>query len=86
MSRKDEVWDKAQQIRGKNPDQYRRDPAGNQMFKGSYGKNSPQGWEVDHINPVSKGGSESLRNLQALNTQQNRSQGNSTNKPSRHRR
>ena len=86
MSLKDQVWGKAQTIRGKDPARYRRDPYGNQMFYDSYGKDSTQGWHKDHINPKSKDGSDSLRNLQAMNSRKNRSLGNSTNKRSRHRR
>lgn len=81
---KDSVWNKASKIRGKNPDTHRRDPYGNEMYYGSYGKSSAKGWEVDHIQPKSKGGSNSVRNKQALSTEVNRSKGNSTQKRSRH--
>ena len=81
---KDRVWDKAKQIRGRNPNVHRQDPYGNQIYKPSYGKDSPQGWEVDHIKPKSRGGSDNLRNLQAMKTSVNRSKGNSTQKRSRH--
>ena len=81
---KDKVWGKAKPIRGKDPNRFRQDPYGNQMNKGSYGKASPQGWDVDHIRPKSQGGSDATRNLQALNTSVNRSKGNSPQKRSRH--
>lgn len=86
FSKKDRVWDSARKIRGKDPDRYRRDEYGNQMYYDSYGKDSPQGWQLDHINPSSKGGSDSVRNLQAMNSRKNRSLGNTRNKRSRHRR
>lgn len=54
------------------------------MYKPSYGKASPMGWEVDHIKPSAKGGSNDTRNLQALNTSVNRSKQDSTVKRSRH--
>ena len=82
--RKDDVWDKAKEIRGKDPDLYRRDPYGNEIYKPSYGKDSEKGWEIDHIKPVSEGGSDHLRNLQAMQTAQNRELGDSTDKKSRH--
>lgn len=80
----DAVWDKAKKIRGKNPDLYRQDPYGNQMYKPSYGKSSAMGWDIDHIKPASKGGSNATRNLQALNSRVNRSKGADQRKKSRH--
>ena len=84
MVKQDRVWDKAKPIRGKDPDRYRQDPYGNQMFKDSYGKDSEMGWHLDHINPKSQGGSDSVRNLQAMNSSKNRSLGDTTRKRSRH--
>lgn len=78
------VWSKAATVRGKNPNLYRRDPYNNIMYKPSYGKASEMGWEIDHIKPVSRGGSDSIYNLQALNTSINRSKGNSLVKRNRH--
>lgn len=80
----DKVWEKAKKIQGKDPNKYRQDPYGNTMFKASYGKDTPMGWNIDHIKPKSKGGSDSLRNLQALNSKVNKSKGNSSKKKSRH--
>lgn len=80
----DDVWSKAKAIPGKDPDQYRQDPYGNPMYKPSYGKASEMGWEIDHIKPSSKGGSDAIQNKQALNTSVNRSKGNSEKKASRH--
>lgn len=84
--KKDAVWDKAKRIRGKDPKKYRRDPYGNEMFYDSFGKASPKGWEVDHIKPKARGGSDATRNLQALNTKVNREKGASLKKRSRHSR
>lgn len=73
---KQQAWDNAKPIRGKNPNLYRRDSAGNQIYKPAYGTNGKQGWEVDHRKPRSKGGSDSPRNLQAMQTAANRRKGN----------
>ncbi|UPR33820.1 HNH endonuclease [Vibrio cyclitrophicus] len=70
------VWEKASTIRGKNPNQYRRDAYGNEIYKAAYGTQGTKGWEVDHKNPRSKGGSDSTRNLQALQTAENRKKSN----------
>jgi len=78
------VWEKAKKARGKDPNLYRQDPYGNLMYKPSYGKDSPMGWEVDHIKPKSLGGSDSTKNLQALNTKVNKEKGESLVKKSRH--
>ncbi len=72
QQKKDEVWDKGQKVRGKDPDLYRKDKFGNIMYKPSYGKNSEMGWEIDHSKPQSKGGTDHLNNLQPMNTQANR--------------
>jgi len=80
----DKAWTNAKEIRGKDPEQYRQDPYGNTMYRDSYGKDSKRGWEVDHIKPVAKGGSDVTRNLQALNIRVNREKGDSLAKRSRH--
>lgn len=81
---KERVWKLAKPIRGKDPDVFRQDPYGNTMHKPSYGKASKQGWEIDHIKPTARGGSDVTRNLQALNTIVNREKGDSLVKRSRH--
>ena len=66
------AWDRATKVRGKNPETWRRDELGNQMRHGSYGSQGEYGWEIDHKNPVSKGGTDNPRNLRALNSGANR--------------
>jgi 5-methylcytosine-specific restriction endonuclease McrA len=81
---KDAVWNKASTVRGYNPDTHRKDPAGNIIYYGSHGKDSQMGWNIDHIKPQAKGGSDALRNLQALQSTANKSYGAKTGKPNRH--
>ena len=83
-SKVSKVWQKSKKIRGKSPNLYRKDPYGNVMYRNSYGKDSNLGWEIDHIRPKSKGGSDATRNLQALNTGINRCKGADGRKKSRH--
>jgi 5-methylcytosine-specific restriction endonuclease McrA len=72
------VWNKAQPIPGKNPSQYRKDRCGATIERNAHGDvNHPYGWEIDHINPVSNGGGDSLSNLQPLHWRNNRAKGDS---------
>lgn len=72
------VWQKARHVKGKNPNLYRRDAQGNLIYKPAYNRDSPMGWQVDHIWPRSKGGSDARRNLQALQTGANKRKSNKT--------
>jgi len=76
QKQKDAAWNAARPIRGKNPNLFRRDAKGNEIYKLAYGTQGAKGWEVDHKRPKSKGGSNAARNLQALQTQENRRKGN----------
>ena len=80
----DKIWNKAKPIRGEDPNKYRQDPYGNKLNKASYGKNTKTGWEIDHIKPKAKGGSDATQNLQALQTKVNRDKSDSLVKKSRH--
>lgn len=68
----DQVWDKGKPVRGQNPDSWRRDADGNKIRFGSYGTEGEYGWEIDHVKPKAKGGSDDLRNLQPLHPDANR--------------
>ena len=69
------TWEQAAKIRSKNPNLYRRDEEGNEIYKPAYGTEGEKGWEVDHRNPVAKGGTDHRRNLRALQTEANREKG-----------
>ncbi len=66
------VWEKAKPIRGKDEDAWRKDDEGNVIRHGSYGTEGEYGWEIDHKNPVSKGGTDNIRNLRPLYWEENR--------------
>ena len=70
-----QTWEKAKTIRGRNPEAWRKDDLGHKIRMGSYGTQGEFGWEIDHKNPRSKGGSDNPRNLQALHWEANRKKG-----------
>ena len=76
----EDVWGKATPMRGKNPETWRKDAEGTTIRHGSYGTTGKFGWEIDHKNPQSKGGSDNLRNLQPLHWEENREKGDKTRK------
>lgn len=75
LKKRSEIFGKAKKIKCKNPDRYRKDDFGNIIFFDSYGLNSEMGWEIDHIKPKSKGGSDNNQNLRPLSTLENRRKG-----------
>jgi len=67
------VWGKAKQDPGYTI--YRKDACGATIQRDEYGKISAYGWEIDHMKPVAKGGTDDLANLQPLHWENNRHKG-----------
>jgi hypothetical protein len=70
------VWEKGRAIQGFNPDSFRYDMCGAVMVRSGINVFKPDGWEIDHIIPVARGGTDDLSNLQPLTVEHNRMKGN----------
>jgi 5-methylcytosine-specific restriction endonuclease McrA len=81
---KDKIWNKAKTIKEKDKKMYRKDVYGIECKYDAFGKTVEGGWQIDHIVPVSKGGSDDISNLQMLNIATNETKGGTLKKKSRH--
>lgn len=72
------VWQKGLKVDGYDPDIYRQDYSGAWISRNAYGdRDSILGWEIDHVYPVAKGGTDEDINLRPINCRNNISKGDS---------
>ena len=63
------VWEKGRVVPGADPNRWRKDECSAWIGRLEHGnRNSPYGWEIDHISP---GGPDILSNLRPLQWQNN---------------
>lgn len=63
---------KGHSVIGYDSKKFRKDDCGAWIIRDKYGdRNSKYGWEIDHINPESQGGSDALSNLRPLQWENN---------------
>ncbi|MGI6521043.1 MAG: HNH endonuclease [Fermentimonas sp.] len=66
------VWEKGQIVSGRDSKVWRKDQCGALIKRDEYGnRGSKHGWEIDHITPSSKGGSDAPSNLRPLQWENN---------------
>ena len=72
-----QVWEKGEILSHINPRDFRSDKCGKMIQRNQYGKQNGNGWEIDHIFPVDRGGLDDIENLQPLAWKNNRGKSNS---------
>ena len=72
------VWKKGKIVGENDSNIFRKDACGAWMKFGQHGdRDATYGWEIDHIIPVVRGGTDALSNLQPLHWKNNAEKGDS---------
>lgn len=66
------VWNMGTIVAGVDSSMFRKDYAGAMMMREAYGnRNHSMGWEIDHLVPKSKGGTDDIDNLMPIQWENN---------------
>ena len=65
------IWEKGRAVKGYDPARLRVDEYGSWIDRDLHGTRERHGWQVDHIVPASKGGTDALENLRPLHWKNN---------------
>lgn len=68
-----DIWEKGRKIEGYDESLFRKDACGAWIMRDKYGEKHIFGWEIDHIYPKERGGTDIIQNLRPLHYQNNRS-------------
>ncbi len=71
-----EVWSSISSCRGVKKC---IDPWGREIHRFDYGRKNEYGWNIDHVLPISRGGTNNLNNLQPLHWKSNKEKSDSPN-------
>lgn len=72
----EQVWSKAIVVSNNDPNIWRKDYAGAWIKRDLYDNKSEYGWQISHIKPIEKGGTEDISNLLPLQYSNNLAKSN----------
>lgn len=72
----EQIWRRAIHFSGYGPTERKIDACGYLIMREKFGDTiSPYGWAIDHIRPLTRGGSDEIENLQPLHWENNLKKG-----------